>query len=280
MFWKRQPRPVPPPQAPRASSDPELDALHAALAARQEQLAALQLDLFQSRAELAQFNAELERHLGPLQRQVEALEKALAEVRQRVSRRAVWADRAESRDTPEDVVVQYQRLWGRTADPDPHSPSGKSSRDRERPSAEPDPRVEAELRSLYRALARRFHPDLARDPAEKAWRAERMARVNDAYAARNLAALRRLAADPNPPAAPAAKTRDQVVAELRAEIERLTALAAELERELDMLAGSAAVQLKLDALFARRSGRDLLAEMARDLQADVARLERELAALL
>jgi hypothetical protein len=39
------------------------------------------------------------------------------------------------------------------------------------------------------------------------------------------------------------------------------------------------VQLKLEATFARRAGRDLLGEMAADLQAEVSKLEGDLAAL-
>jgi hypothetical protein len=39
------------------------------------------------------------------------------------------------------------------------------------------------------------------------------------------------------------------------------------------------VQLKLEAAFARRAKRDLLGEMAADLQAEVSKLEAELAGL-
>lgn len=47
---------------------------------------------------------------------------------------------------------------------------------------------EAEKR-LYRELARRFHPDLARTAVEQSYRTTMMAAVNDAYAAENLQAL-------------------------------------------------------------------------------------------
>jgi hypothetical protein len=70
-----------------------------------------------------------------------------------------------------------------------------------------------------------------------------------------------------------------VLADLRSEIERLADLADRLEAEVDTLANTPAVQLKLDALFARRAGRDLIAEMASDLRAEIRRAEQELAAL-
>ena len=41
---------------------------------------------------------------------------------------------------------------------------------------------EKQLKRIYRQLARRYHPDLATDPAERAARNDVMARINDAYA--------------------------------------------------------------------------------------------------
>jgi hypothetical protein len=56
---------------------------------------------------------------------------------------------------------------------------------------------EAEKR-LYRELARRFHPDLARTAVEQSYRTTIMAAVNDAYAASNLQALYDLAGELEP----------------------------------------------------------------------------------
>lgn len=52
---------------------------------------------------------------------------------------------------------------------------------------------DAELRTRYRALARRFHPDLARGDEDRQLRQDMMHRVNAAWHARDLAALRALA---------------------------------------------------------------------------------------
>ncbi len=272
VFWKRKPAEKKP---PAGSGDRELDALQSALAARQERIAQLELDLLNSQTELAAFNAEIEQRLGPLQRRLEAVEADLAEARRRASRRALWGERASSPDVPEDVVTQYQRLWGRDPNPPPSAAAPP-------PTAAAAPN-ETELKSLYRSLAKRFHPDLASDPGEKPWREHTMARVNEAYRAQDLAALRQLADErpqpPAPPMPPAPKTREQVLAELQAEIERLDELAVKLEQQLDELAKSPAVQLKLEALWARRAGGDLLADMGRQLQTEIARAEKELAAL-
>lgn len=269
MFWKRKPQPPPSP------ADPELASLQAALSDRQEKVAALELDLLNSRLELAAFNLELDRRLGHFQRRLETLEAELAEARRLAARRTLWGERAASPDLPDDSVAQYQRVWGTGPAPDlPPLPPSQPA---------PDPNTDAELKRLYRLLAKRLHPDLSTDPVEKERRAGLMAEVNAAYAARDLPALRRLArlsedaAPPAPPPAP--PTRAETLAALRAEIDRLDALALRLEQELDALAATPAVQLKLEALFARRAGRDLIAEMAADLQAAISRAEADLAAL-
>ena len=268
MFWKRKPRPPKPP------ADPELADLQAALSERQEKVASLELDLLNSRLEMAEFNAELERRLGHYQRRLETLTAEIAEARRLSARRILWGDRAASPDLPDDSVAQYQRVWGVGPAPDlPPPPSAPA----------PDTATDAELKRLYRLLAKRLHPDLTTDPIEKERRAGLMAEVNAAYAARDLPTLRRLAETPDAAAEPAPPprppTRAETLAALRAEIERLDALALDLEQQLDTLAATPAVQLKLEATFARRAGRDLMAEMAADLQADIRRAEAELAAL-
>jgi hypothetical protein len=55
-----------------------------------------------------------------------------------------------------------------------------------------DKAASAELKKLYRELARRFHPDLARTEEER-WRSESiMQRINAAFQAKDLVALQRL----------------------------------------------------------------------------------------
>jgi curved DNA-binding protein CbpA len=138
---------------------------------------------------------------------------------------------------------------------------------------------EAELKSLYRALAKRFHPDLTSDPAEKEWRQQMMAKVNAAYAAHDLNALRALAAEPDHPPEARPKTRASLLAETQAEIERLDAVIARLEEQLDELAKSPAVQLKLEASLARFSGQNFLGQIAAELEAQIGSAEAELASL-
>lgn len=244
MFWKRKPKTSAP-----TVEDPEIARLRARLARRQDEAAELEQELF----DLRRFVAEVETHLLPLQHRLELLRARLAEAhggRWRADRTAGLDD---ARSTPE---------------PPPATPP-----------SEPAPLDDAELKALYRALAKRFHPDLAADPAEKARRQTLMVQVNAAYGAHDIPALQALAALPDvtPEAGP--QSRAQRVAELQAELERLAGVIAGLELELDELSRSPAVQLKLEVSLARHAGHNLLGQIAADLQAEITRLESELASL-
>lgn len=254
MFWKRKPKPAAPPRG-----DPEVESLRAALAKRREQVAALELELF----ELNRFADEIAVYLLPLQSRLDALQAQVAAARRRAARRAGTA----SFETPRDRFNQSDPASARTASPPPP------------PAPEPEPPDEAEIKALFRALAKRFHPDLTTDPAEKEWRKQMMAQVNAAYAARDLSALQALADQPDHPPVAAPKTRATLLTEMQAEIERLDGVVVHLERTLDQLATSPAVQFKLDASLARWAGHNLLGQMAADLEAEIARAEAELEAL-
>lgn len=128
------------------------------------------------------------------------------------------------------------------------------------PSAKLEAAAKADLKSLYRELAKRFHPDLAASDLERESKGRRMAEINDAYAQGDVEALRRAASQsgvrPNLP---------PTLAELVAERDRLDGLIARLKQDIAELNRDPLLLLKIDASLARRSGRDLIAEMATDL---------------
>lgn len=250
------------------SQDPELADLYDALTKRRERVAALELELFEARAELAAFSAKVEARLGPLQDELEALENEVRNARRAAARRAQWGERAERDEVPYDVLEEFERTWRRSP-PSPEKAPKKSVSGRER----------EEIKELYRALAKRFHPDLTTDADEKKYRVGVMAEVNEAYAAGNLAKLKELQDKPDRPEQGRDRSRSEVMADLRAEIRRLDGVIHQLQSALDRLTRSAEVSLMLDASIAERQGRDLLAEMAVGLKAEIAELKAELAEL-
>jgi hypothetical protein len=253
-------------QALSEASDYELQTLRNEVSLRQEEVAQLELEFFDTRADLTVFEREMEDRLGLLKRQIKRLEDKLETAKRQAARRAQWGDRADSPDIPEDVVDQFRKTWRRQEkDASPHPLERKV-----------DEATKEELKTLYRNLAKRFHPDLAIDPEEKAWREERMAEVNAAYAEMDMTALEALVGKSDWAPKPSVRSRDEEVAELRAEIKRLDELIEDLERNLRELINSDTVKLMLEVSSARRAGWDLLGKMENDLLARISALQHEL----
>jgi hypothetical protein len=153
---------------------------------------------------------------------------------------------------------------------------------------EPPPLTAARLKKVYRELARRYHPDLAVDEADRAHRTAKMTAVNDAYKAGSLAELLALAAEKDtPPVTPIAhpptdhpqpqpQTEAEMVRVLEEELERSRLRLFQAEDALQNFHHRPLVELALEARFAQKDGRDVLAEMAAELQRKIARKEVEL----
>ena len=250
------------------AGDEEIKALQAEIARKQEQIAELELELFDNRSSLKKFEAELARRIWPLEKRIETLQKEVAEARHRAERRAQWGDRAESEKTP-DVVKQFHRAWTHKEEPAPPPPK-----------EEPIEVDQTRLRTFFRKLAKRFHPDLTSDPQEKKWRQEIMSKVNAAYAAKDLVALQELSQKPERTPEVIEKSPEQIYRELHRELHRLDGVIAGLKRELQSLIHSEVVQLQLEVTMARRAGRDLLGEMVVELKTRIGGLEAELAMLI
>lgn len=254
--------------APAASKDREVDALYTALAQRREQCAALEQELF----DLQAFATEVERRFTALHQQRDEARQRLERARAEVARRARWGTRVDDGTRLPEMHDRFEQWRGQdTAANAEAAPRGTTA-----PLTEIS---EAQLKTLYRALAKRFHPDLTPDPAEKAWREKIMAQINGAYAAHDLAALQQLAQQPDHPPPPPPSVRAALIAGLQAELARLDELSERLNTEIDHWANSPAVQLMLDAKLAQRAGRNLLDEMTATLQGEIRELERELAGL-
>ena len=131
---------------------------------------------------------------------------------------------------------------------------------------------------MARQLARQFHPDLAIDEADRQYRTDKMAAINDAYKAQSMVELMALAEEleAHQSRQPAAPPPDQEMAQaLQEEIDRCRRRLRSLDNELQNLPNRSMVELALQVKLAQREGRDLLAEMARDLERKIARKSAE-----
>jgi hypothetical protein len=168
-------------------ADQEMSRLQADLAAVAEELALAEAELAEARALLRVFARAHDRLLAPLHAELDEIEARIAEAC------------AAASGHPDDIRdAQKARASARESAASAGNVSGQAG-----PAARPEP-PPAEAKVLYRALARRSHPDLGSGDADRERRRTFMIRVNDAYARGDVDLLRLLAAEWDGDAAAAA----------------------------------------------------------------------------
>lgn len=258
-------------QAPR----PE-ERLEQAVRAAEQALIEYEIAVETFRVEVENFARLHEQRLGPLYARIEQLDAEIAEAKAARTgdpediRRA---QEARARVMPMPGVEDLLHGW---MDGDGLFPEAAAMLTDQAVRPPQRVRPSEEARKVYRELARKAHPDLAQEEAERKRREEFLSRVNAAYARGDETLLRELAAEwaagPVPP-----ERRPSPAEELYARLEwlaqrkeLLTLVARELEE------GAIAGMLRL----APDDPDGLLDEIAGRLAADIAQREAELASLL
>ncbi|MBN1218671.1 MAG: hypothetical protein JXM69_07075 [Anaerolineae bacterium] len=246
----------------------QIDRLRAELAQAHHQLIEAEAELADRLAEVNAFEFEFEARVGYLYDALAALEKEIQWYTERIQ---IIRSKEVFGQAHIPVDTQYRRAW---ETPPASAPT---------PPPKPlDSVSEAEIKRLYRQLARRFHPDLAVDETDRAHRTAKMAAINDAYAARSLVELVALAeaADTaiHTGRAQSAQTEAQLAQALQAELDRCQRRLREIQQELRNLRYRPSVELSIEVKLAQRQGRDLLAETAADVERKIARktVERDM----
>lgn len=149
---------------------------------RKTRIAELQQDFNELSTALNQFERQYRARLGGMHTEIDRLRQEITDYRERI---AQLRERAANRDPLPSDPPPFDD------DPEAEGPEF------ERVSPKRRPVVDAEtmdaLRTVYRQLAKRFHPDLALTPDERHRRQEMMLRINEAFGERNLAALEAIA---------------------------------------------------------------------------------------
>jgi chromosome segregation ATPase len=246
----------------------QLTRLRTTLEQAQAELIQAEAQLADQLAEVNAFEFEFEARVGHLWDKLEALE---AEIQQYEDRIQTMRNKQVFGYSYLSADRQYRRAWQAPPASAPTPPSQSLS-----------PASEAQIKQLYRQLARRFHPDLALDEADRAYRTEKMTAINDAYAARSLAEVEALAEEPDlfirTGRARPGQTEAQLVQALQKALTRCQRRMREIENQLRSLHLRPSVQLSLEVKLASRQGRDLLEEMATELERKIARkmVERDM----
>jgi hypothetical protein len=169
------------------SDELELARLQIELESRRSELERLEAERDTLEMGLTRFAAEVKVRVGDVKDEIRRIRHELDEMRQRITR--LRADPlATPADVERDVAEEMAQAEAEMNGEFIHGPNGNGKRNLPtRPMSSIE--TEAEVLRLYRELAKRHHPDLARTPAERERRAELMLRVNVAYRDRDLATL-------------------------------------------------------------------------------------------
>lgn len=261
------------------STQQQIERLKAQIADQEAELADLESAILDIENELEEFNTRYEALIVPLQDKISLIDDMIADIEkeQRINPRLYQSPDTGSRWTTwqppsgyVSVEEQYRQTW------EAHRDAGGFDEDFQAiPTAAADlSNEQQELKKLYRQLARRFHPDLTTDPAERERRNRLMVEINAAYSDHDADALRVLAAQPDD------AQIDQPIAMLQ--LRQLEQIQAQLARRIGELRfrrselfNGERMSLKIQASLAAHEGRDLLQEMVAQLERDYrARLDR------
>ena len=233
----------------------------AALLDKREQLATVRSTLAERESELAQIRAQLKTFEGRYLRQVGILYAALDELEARIAEREVALyDSDSARTRAEEARRQAQQThdaaFGEAAEAEEFDPP---------PS----------LKSLFRDVARRIHPDFARDDDERRHFTLLMARANHAYSRGDAETLERLLDDHREiNAAIAGEGPAAELVRIARQIRHARRDIAALDAEQHTLLSSDLANLCRDAEAAAREHRDLLTELAANLREQIAEAQR------
>ena len=239
---------------------------------RKQRAAVLQEELTSLRLALGRFEAEYHTVVGSLFLELDRLRLAIRANKEKIAR--VRDDADVDPATVEQEVDEMLR--GEREDINDQERENRRyeeafQREQERPRLPTDD--EAELHRLYRDLAKRFHPDLARTEVERQRRQPLMQRVNAAMRERDLTTMRALLseAEITDAAFEARSAGERLVWAIR-EIARLDEVIAGLEADLSTLRSS-----ESHGLWQREEdGERVVERLAAGLRRDIAEANERL----
>jgi chromosome segregation ATPase len=233
--------------------DEELLRKREELAALQATLAERELELADLRCQLAAFEGRYLRQVGTLYAELDEWKARVSELQARLHPSAVAEERAQ--EAREQARQTYADAHGKASEIGDFAPP-------------------PELKSLYREVAKRIHPDLSRGVEDMERRTKLMAEANLAYQAGDVEALQRILNQYEAEEFEGEGIGAELVRIIR-QISLVKDRISEIERELTALRQSETALLKKQAEEAEQDGRDLLGELATAVREQIGRMKLE-----
>lgn len=231
------------------------------------QLIEAETELADRLAQISAFEFKVRARLEPLTKRLEKLQAEIHEQRQQLRR---LREGFVTANGEKDFFGQYDWVFNQES-----AAASGEYRYHEAAAVPPSTALHendaAVLKQLYRQLARRFHPDLALDDADRLYRTGIMKAINAAYAAGDLVRLKELVQEPDSAdRLEYAHTDQQLVQALYVELTRCHRRLKEIKEELLRLENHKSARLMRRAERVASQGRDLLTELYREMQDEIA----------
>lgn len=231
------------------------------------QLIEAETELADRLAQISAFEFKVRARLEPLTKRLEKLQAEIHEQRQQLRR---LREGFVTANGEKDFFGQYDWVFNQES-----AAASGEYRYHEAAAVPPSTALHendaAVLKQLYRQLARRFHPDLALDDADRLYRTGIMKAINAAYAAGDLVRLKELVQEPDSAdRLEYAQTDQQLVQALYVELTRCHRRLKEIKEELLRLENHKSARLMRRAERVASQGRDLLTELYREMQDEIA----------
>jgi len=229
---------------------------------KREELAAVKAALAERELELADFRSRLAAFQGRYMRQVAVLYAELDDWQAKIAELQAKLDGSESvRERAAQAREQARTTY--------EAAHGEASR-------APDFQPSADLRALFREVAKRIHPDFAKDAEDEQRRTRAMAQANEAYSRGDAEALQRILDEyrDGSDSVPGEGIGAELIRLIR-QISQAKKRLAAIDKELDELRQSEIALLRQDVESAARDGRNLLEELAAAARDQIVKAKKE-----
>lgn len=226
---------------------------------QEEALNKLELECNELEADMADFEERYNQLVKPIANQIEAVKSALDKLRdlhlmqqmgEKLKVENLWRTEKNTQSEDEEPLPYDEDIL-----PSAEKPSGSRH---------------SHIKKLYRQLARRYHPDLAKNEEERERRTKIMSMINTAYQEQDLDSLEALdeatpqqqneAIDSQTPLAV------MLLRRLQQQFHDFSVRIRDLKEHRHNLRYGPMMELKIEDSFAKAHGEDLLSSLAEDMQ--------------
>lgn len=244
-----------------SSEEKEINRLLQVIEEKREQVEELTVSMENLKAEVDLFQHRYNAHVGRYYLELDEVDLETKEFRLRLQ--------LHREDVPEDKIEERVESCFREI-------RARINADVEQPESEEDtksdelPEEEAKyLQTLYRKLAKRFHPDKSDDSDEQNRRLQLMPLINRAYKENDVQILERLSFGETETALQDDEPISDKIERLQIELRSLNRATSELRSDINRVKAGRTYQLKEQVETAEKKGTDLLKTLAADIKRKV-----------